>query len=50
MDEALRVLLERYNWLGARIEAKVQVGWDTEWDRRERAALGTVLRHHKVID
>lgn len=43
--EARLVLLERRNWLVARIQAKETVGWDVTWDRRERDALTTILNH-----
>lgn len=42
MSEAsdnLTVLRERRDWLAARIKAKQSIGWDVEWDERERAAL-----------
>lgn len=41
--EARTVLRERRNWLTARIRAKESIGWDVEWDRRERDALTRVL-------
>jgi hypothetical protein len=45
--EALRksvgVLAERRNWLSQRIIAKTTVGWDVEWDTRERDALSHVI-------
>lgn len=41
--DALQVLTERRNWLTARIRAKQSVGWDVEWDTRERDALSRVL-------
>lgn len=42
--DALRVATERRNWLSARIKAKESVGWDVEWDTRERDALTKILR------
>jgi hypothetical protein len=39
LAEAVRVMTERRNWLTARIAAKKSVGWDVEWDTRERDAL-----------
>lgn len=39
MPDELLVLIERRNWLAARITAKQSVGWETQWDERERAAL-----------
>ena len=44
INEALRTLTERRNWLTARIAAKESVGWDVTWDIRERDALSRVLR------
>ena len=38
-DDQLAVLRERAEYLDLRIEAKVTLGWDTDWDQRERAAL-----------
>lgn len=46
ISDALGVLTERRNWLTERIEAKRRVGWDVEWDTRERDALTRVLREH----
>lgn len=46
MDEltkAIGVLIERRNWLTARIAAKQSVGWCVQWDTRERDALSTVI-------
>lgn len=43
IEEALRVLTERRNWLTARILAKTSVGWETVLDERERDALSTVI-------
>lgn len=43
IEEARLVLTERRNWLTARIKAKQTVGWDTEWDRRERDAMNRIL-------
>jgi hypothetical protein len=45
LQEAMLVLHERYRWLKARINAKREVGWETQWDEREAAALWSVLRH-----
>lgn len=42
-DETITVLRERRNWLTARIAAKNSVGWDVEWDTRERDALSAAL-------
>jgi hypothetical protein len=44
ISDALRVLKERRNWLTARIQAKMSVGWETAYDERERDALTTVLQ------
>lgn len=35
LNPNLTVIIERRNWLVARIAAKKSVGWDTEWDQRE---------------
>jgi hypothetical protein len=35
----LSVLKERQRWMHARIEAKKSIGWETQWDERELAAL-----------
>lgn len=43
-EEALVVLRERRDWLAARIDAKLQVGWDVTWDRREMEALTWAIR------
>lgn len=48
--EALIVMRERRNWLTARIAAKQSVGWDVEWDTRERDALSRVLAEHGMED
>lgn len=37
--DEFKVLIERRNWLTARIKAKESVGWDITWDVRERDAL-----------
>ena len=37
--EQLGVLRERATYLRGRIAAKKEVGWETQWDERERAAL-----------
>lgn len=42
--EAYAVLRQRRDWLTARIAAKQSIGWDVEWDIRERDALAHVLR------
>lgn len=43
LPEAIQVLTERRNWLTARIRAKESVGWDVQWDRRERDALSRAI-------
>lgn len=43
-DEAIEVTRQRRNWLTARIAAKQTVGWDTEWDTRERDAHTRLLQ------
>lgn len=45
LDDALEVLHERADWLTARIAAKRSIGWDVEWDTRERDALTLTLEH-----
>jgi hypothetical protein len=35
----LDVLKARAQYLAARVEAKQKVGWEFQWDERERAAL-----------
>lgn len=47
-DEALLVLNERMKWLTERIKAKATIGWETQWDERERDALAIVLRESSV--
>ena len=39
MDDHLAVLRERAEYLDLRIEAKQVLGWDIDWDTRERHAL-----------
>lgn len=39
MNEYLEVLRERATYLRGRIQAKKVVGWETQWDERERDAL-----------
>jgi hypothetical protein len=41
--EAYETLRQRRDWLTARIAAKNTIGWDVEWDTRERDALSFVL-------
>lgn len=43
MNEHIETMRQRRNWLTARIAAKVSVGWDIEWDTRERDALSWAL-------
>lgn len=43
LAEAIRVTRERRDWLTARIAAKRSVGWDVEWDIRERDAHSRLL-------
>lgn len=45
LREALIVLRERRDWLTERIKAKRTVGWDTQWDQRERDSLAAVIAH-----
>lgn len=47
-EQALLVMRERRNWLTARIAAKNSVGWDVEWDTRERDALSRILVEYGV--
>lgn len=44
-QEAREVLTQRRNWLTERIKAKEIIGWDVQWDTRERDALSTILNH-----
>lgn len=39
MNDHLLVLKERLKWMSARIAAKRSIGWETQWDERERTAL-----------
>jgi hypothetical protein len=39
MSGHLQTLREREAWLRARIAAKQSVGWEVQYDERERAAL-----------
>ena len=41
----LLVLHDRCRYLGARIQAKESLGWDTQYDEGERAALEWALGH-----
>jgi hypothetical protein len=41
--DAVDTLTQRRNWLSARIAAKQSVGWDVEWDTRERDSLTVVI-------
>lgn len=43
LDECLTVLREREMYLQQRIRAKRSVGWDVQWDVRERDALGRAI-------
>jgi hypothetical protein len=43
LPDYLVTLIERRNWLSARIEAKKSVGWDIEWDTRERDSLTVAI-------
>lgn len=43
LSEAIIVTRERRDWLTHRIEAKSKMGWDIEWDTRERDAHTTLL-------
>lgn len=43
MPDHLQTLREREAWLRARIAAKQSIGWDVQWDERERAALAWAL-------
>jgi hypothetical protein len=42
-EKSLVVLRERRDWLTQRIIAKNKVGWDVEWDTRERNALAHII-------
>ena len=41
--DACEVLAQRRDYLTERIAAKERVGWDREWDTRERDALACVI-------
>jgi hypothetical protein len=41
--EAIRTLTERRDYLGHRITAKRSLGWETQYDQRERDALTWAL-------
>lgn len=45
LEEAIEVTRQRRDWLTARIAAKESVGWETQWDIRERDAHATLLEH-----
>lgn len=42
--EAIAVLQQRAAYLAERVAAKQRVGWEHQWDQRERDALVHVLR------
>jgi hypothetical protein len=44
LSDHLQTLREREAWLRARIAAKESIGWEVQWDRRERAALEWAIR------
>lgn len=39
LPDELQTLIERRDWLAARIKAKQSVGWETQYDEREYRAL-----------
>lgn len=43
IEEAIAVLQQRALYLDARVEAKQKVGWEYQWDARERDALRVLL-------
>lgn len=43
MDEAREVMTQRRDYLNGRIRAKQEVGWEYQYDVRERDALTRVL-------
>ena len=43
MTDEIDTLTQRRDWLTARIAAKRSVGWDVEYDTRERDALTWAL-------
>lgn len=45
IGEALEVITQRRNYLTSRIAAKLENGWETQWDERERDALTVVIEH-----
>jgi hypothetical protein len=48
--DVVETLRQRRNWLTARITAKQSIGWDVEWDTRERDALTATLTHLAATD
>lgn len=44
MNEHLQTLRERERYLRARVQAKASVGWEFQWDERERAALAWAIK------
>lgn len=43
LDEAREILRQRRDYLGHRIEGKKQMGWEYQYDEREREALTRML-------
>jgi hypothetical protein len=42
-EEAILTITQRRDYLTARIEAKQKVGWEVQYDTRERDALNWLL-------
>lgn len=42
-NDHIAALRERMKYLGGRIKAKKDCGWETQWDERERNALEWAL-------
>lgn len=43
LEEAVRVLKQRRDYLKLRADAKRSLGWEFDYDERERDALTTVI-------
>lgn len=46
---AFETLIQRRDWLTQRIIGKTNVGWDTEYDKRERDALTWILEQYSIL-
>lgn len=43
IEEARETLKQRRDWLTERIAGKKKIGWDVQWDTKERDALTLIL-------